>query len=112
CDTLLMVGTSFPYIEFYPKPGQAKAVQIDLDPKRLGLRYPIEVGLVGDSARSLAALNKLVKRKSDRDFLKKAQKDMREWNKTMEEQGTVKDKPMRPQVVAYELGKRLPANAI
>src|SRR6059058_6236448 len=58
CETLLIVGTSFPYIEFYPKPGEAKAIQIDLDPKRIGLRYPIDVGLIGDSARSLAEVNK------------------------------------------------------
>jgi pyruvate dehydrogenase (quinone)/pyruvate oxidase len=112
CDTLLMVGTSFPYIEFYPKPGNVKAIQIDLDPKRVGLRYPIDVGLIGDSARSLTELNKLLKRKSDRGFLQKAQKGMKEWNKMMHEQGTIKDKPMRPQVIAYELGKRLPSNAI
>jgi len=112
CDTLLMVGTSFPYIEFYPKPGDVKAIQIDLDPKRIGLRYPVEVGLVGDSANSLAELNKLLKRKSDRSFLQKAQKGMKEWNKLMEERATIKDKPMRPQVIAHELGKRLPSNAI
>ena len=55
CDTLLMVGSSFPYIEFMPKPEQARGVQIDLDPKRIGLRYPVEVGLVGDSRKTLAA---------------------------------------------------------
>jgi pyruvate dehydrogenase (quinone)/pyruvate oxidase len=112
CDTLLMVGTSFPYIEFYPKPGSVKGIQIDLDPKRLGLRFPVEVGLVGDSARSLAEINKLLKRKSDRSFLEKAQKGMRDWNKLMQERASVKDKPMRPQVIAQELGKRLPSNAI
>lgn len=112
CDTMLMVGTSFPYMEFYPKPGQAKAVQIELDPKRLGLRYPVEVGLVGDSARSLAELNKLLVRKKDRSFLETAQKGMREWNKLMQSRAQIKDKPMRPQVVAHELGKRLPSNAI
>ena len=112
CETLLIVGTSFPYIEFYPKPGEAKAIQIDLDPKRIGLRYPIDVGLIGDSSRCLAELNKLLKRKSDRSFLQKAQKGMREWNKRMQEQATTSDKPMRPQVIAYELGKRLPSNAI
>jgi pyruvate dehydrogenase (quinone)/pyruvate oxidase len=112
CDTLLIVGTSFPYIEFYPKPGEAKAIQIDLDPKRIGLRYPVDVGLIGDSARSLAELNKLLKRKSDRNFLQKAQKGMREWNKLMHERATNMDKPMRPQVIAHELGKRLPSNAI
>ena len=62
CDTLLMVGTSFPYIEFYPKPGKARAVQIDLDPARIGLRYPVEVGLVGDSRNTLRALLPLLKR--------------------------------------------------
>jgi pyruvate dehydrogenase (quinone) len=112
CDALLMVGTSFPYIEFYPKPGEAKAIQIDLDPKRIGLRYPIDVGLIGDSARSLAELNKLIKRKSDRGFLQRAQKGMREWHKLMQERAANMDKPMRPQVIAHELGKRLPSNAI
>ena len=112
CDTLLIVGTSFPYIEFYPKPGDAKAIQIDLDPKRIGLRFPVDVGLIGDSARSLAELSKLIKRRSDRSFLQKAQKGMRAWNKMMQEQGTIKDKPMRPQVIAWELGRRLPSNAI
>src|SRR5207248_7542640 len=73
CDTLLMVGTSFPYIEFYPKPGQARAIQIELDPMRIGLRYPAEVGLVGDSRRTLQALLPLIERKRDRGFLEHAQ---------------------------------------
>src|SRR5205809_6927934 len=71
CDTLLMVGTSFPYIEYYPKPGQARAVQIELDPMRIGLRYPVEVGLVGDSCRTLQELLPLLERKKDRHFLEK-----------------------------------------
>jgi pyruvate dehydrogenase (quinone)/pyruvate oxidase len=112
CDTLLLVGTSFPYIEFYPKPGQARAVQIDLDPARIGLRYPVEVGLVGDSRRTLAALVPLLTRKEDRRFLATAQEGMREWWKLMEERGTRPDKPMKPQVVAWELGKRLSSTAI
>jgi pyruvate dehydrogenase (quinone)/pyruvate oxidase len=66
CDTLLMVGTSFPYIEFYPKPGRAKGVQIEIDPMRVGLRYPVEVGLVGDSCRTLHDTLLLLKRKEDR----------------------------------------------
>src|SRR5205807_3804593 len=74
CDTLLMVGSSFPYIEFLPKPGQAKSVQIDLDPIKIGLRYSVDVGLVGDSRRSLEALLPLLERKKDRGFLEKAQK--------------------------------------
>src|SRR5919106_965093 len=72
CDTLLMVGTSFPYIEFLPKPGHARAVQIELDPSRLGLRYPVEVGLIGDSQRTLAALLPLLRRNEERRFLEDA----------------------------------------
>jgi pyruvate dehydrogenase (quinone) len=112
CDTLLMVGTSFPYIEFYPKPGQARAIQIDLDPTRIGLRYPIEVGLVGDSRRTLQLLLPALERKSDRGFLDKAQRGMNEWWELMESRGTRQDMPMKPQVIAWELGKRLPDNAI
>lgn len=69
CDTLLMVGTSFPYIEFMPKPGQARGVQIELDPKRIGLRSPVEVGLIGDSRSTLRELIPLLQRKQDRKFL-------------------------------------------
>src|SRR5207248_3400654 len=69
CDTLLMVGTSFPYIEFLPKPGQARAVQVELDPMRIGLRYPVEVGLVGDCRRSLQLLLPMLKRNEHRKFL-------------------------------------------
>lgn len=112
CDTLLIVGSSFPYIEYYPQPGQARCVQIDLDPKRIGLRYPVEVGLVGDSARTLRALLPRLKRNADRSFLDKAQAGMREWWRLMEERGTRKDTPMKPQVVAWELGKRLRDDAI
>jgi pyruvate dehydrogenase (quinone) len=112
CDTILIVGSSFPYIEFMPKPDQAKGVQIDLDPKRIGLRYPVEAGLVGDSRNSLRELNKLLKRKTDRGFLEKAQKGMREWWEMMERQGTRMDHPMKPQVVAWELGKHLKSDAI
>ena len=112
CDTLLMVGTSFPYIEFYPKPGKARGVQIDLDPVRIGLRYPVEVGLVGDSRRTLQALLPLLPRNEDRRFLEKAQEGMREWRELMEERGTRPETPMKPQVVAWELGKRLADDAI
>lgn len=112
CDTLLMVGTSFPYIEFLPKPGAARAVQIDLNPARIGLRYPVEVGLVGDSRRTLAVLLPLLARKEKRAFLEQAQAGMREWWELMEERGTRSEKPMKPQVVAWELGKRLRDDAI
>jgi pyruvate dehydrogenase (quinone) len=112
CDTLLIVGSSFPYIEFYPKPGQAHCVQIDLDAPRIGLRYPVEVGLVGDSIRVLRRLIPLLDRRADRSWLEKAQNGKAEWMKLMEERGTRQDMPMKPQVVAHELGKRLTDDAI
>jgi pyruvate dehydrogenase (quinone)/pyruvate oxidase len=112
CDTLLMVGTSFPYIEYYPRPGHARGVQIELDPMRIGLRYPVDVGLVGDSGRTLAALLPLLRRKTDRRFLERAQKGMRDWNALMDERASRSDTPMKPQVVAAELGRRLRDDAI
>jgi pyruvate dehydrogenase (quinone) len=112
CDTLFMIGTSFPYIEFYPKPGSARGVQLDIDSVRIGLRYPVEVGLVGDSRRTLQALAPLLNRKEDRSFLQTAQKGMKEWKELMGERATRADMPMKPQVMAHELGMRLPDNAI
>ena len=112
CDGLLLVGSSFPYIEFLPKPGQARGVQIELDPMRIGLRYPVEVGLVGDSRRALRALLPHLKRRSDRSFLETAQAGMKEWNALMDERASRRDMPMKPQVVAAELGRRLRDDAI
>jgi len=112
CDTLLMVGTSFPYIEFLPRPGQARAVQIELDAMRIGLRYPVEVGLVGDSRTTLATLLPLLKPRRDLRFLAKAQERMDEWRRLMDERGTRRDKPMKPQFLARELGLRLHTDAI
>jgi len=112
CDTLLMVGTSFPYIEFMPKPGQARGVQIELDPKRIGLRYPVEVGLIGDSRNTLRELIPLLQRKQDRKFLQAAQAGMKDWRELMERRATRTETPMKPQVVARELGKRLRSDAI
>ena len=112
CDTLLMVGTSFPYIEFLPKPADAKGVQIEFDPKRIGLRFPVEVGLVGDSRRVLRELLPRLTQKEDHRFLDKIQKEVQEWRKLMLERATRTDVPMKPQVIAYELGKRLRDNAI
>ena len=112
CDTLLIVGSSFPYIEFMPRPGQAKGVQIELDPQRIGLRFPFDVGLVGDSRNTLRELIPLLRRKQDRSFLQAAQAGMKDWWKVMEQRGTRRDKPMKPQVVAWELGKRLSDDAI
>jgi pyruvate dehydrogenase (quinone) len=112
CDALLIVGSSFPYLEFYPRPDQARAIQIDLDPARIGLRYPVEVGLIGDSKGSLRMLLPLLDRKEDRTFLGHAQRGTRAWRKLMEERGSRMDEPMKPQVVARELGRRLADDAI
>jgi pyruvate dehydrogenase (quinone)/pyruvate oxidase len=112
CDTLLIVGSSFPYIEFYPEPGKAKAVQVELDPKRVGLRYPVDVGLVGDSKRVLGELLPLLRKNDNSKFLDKAQKSMREWRELMDERGTRRETPMKPQVVTHELNKLLDDDAI
>ena len=112
CDTLLMVGSSFPYIEFMPKPGQARCVQIDINPIRIGLRYPAEVGIVADSRKTLQALLPHLRRNEDRGFLKKAQDGMKDWWEFMDKLGTSDSMPMKPQVVAHELGKRLRDDAI
>ncbi|MBV9669829.1 MAG: pyruvate oxidase, partial [Acidobacteriales bacterium] len=101
CDTLIMIGTSFPYIEFLPKPGKAKCVQIDIESTRIGLRYNVDVGLVGDAATTLQELIPLLERKADRSFLETAQKRMESWNELMQTRGTYPEKPMKPQVVTY-----------
>jgi len=112
CDTLLMVGTSFPYIEFLPNPTNVKGIQIELDPRRIGLRFPVEVGLIGDSARVLRELLPKLQRKQDRRFLEKAQEAMKDWREAMQQRATRMDVPMKPQVIAHELGKRLRDDAI
>src|SRR6185437_3422280 len=80
CDTLIMLGTSFPYMEFYPKPGDARTVQVDIEPTRIGLRHPADVGLVGDCRDVLRELLPLLREKSDGSFLREAQDNMRDWN--------------------------------
>ncbi len=112
CDVLIMLGTSYPYMEFLPKPGQATCVQVDIDPERIGLRHQVDVGLIGDCTAVLAALLPLIQRKDDRGFLEKAQKNMAHWNKLMTERGTRTDVPMKPQVVTYQLNKLLDNDAI
>jgi pyruvate dehydrogenase (quinone)/pyruvate oxidase len=111
CDALLIVGSSFPYIEYYPKPGQARIVQIDHDPKRIALRTPVECPLVGDAAAVLDNLIPRIQMKEDRSFLEKAQKGMQAW-RTRLEQGASDDLPMKPQVVARELDKLVRDDAI
>jgi len=113
CDTLLIVGSSFPYMEFMPKPGQARAVQIDCDAVRIGLRYPVDVGLVGDSKNTLSELLPLLKyNHQDRRFLKKAQRGMKRWRELMDERGHRDDIPMKPQVTAEMLAEHLDDDAI
>jgi pyruvate dehydrogenase (quinone)/pyruvate oxidase len=112
CDTLIMVGTSYPYIEYLPKPGDCKFIQIDSNAQRIGLRVPTEVGLVGDSKKTLKMLLPLLKRNSYRRFLERAQKGMKEWRELIEKEGTSTAMPMKPQVVGWELSKRTKENAI
>lgn len=112
CDTLIIAGSSFPYMEFYPKPGRARTVQIDIDPMRIGLRHPVDVGLAGECRSVLRALLPLIQKKKDQAFLRTAQKRMKQWNKLLEAQGTRKDMPMKPQVVVWELNKLLDRDAI
>ncbi len=112
CDALLMIGTSFPYPKYLPKPDQARGVQIDIDHTRIGLRYPVEVGLVGDSQPTLQALLPLLTRNTNRSFLEKAQKGMQSWNEYMEKEGERMDVPMKPQVVAHVLNELAAPDAI
>ncbi len=112
CDTLLMVGTSYPYMEYLPKPGECHCVQIDSNAQRIGLRFPAEIGLVGDAKKTLNQLLPLLKRNGYRRFLDRAQSDMKDWNKQIEKEGTDPASPMKPQVVGWELGKRTKENAI
>lgn len=111
-DTLLLVGTSFPYLSYLPDPQRVRGIQIDLNPERIGLRFPVEAGLVGDAKQTLALLLPLLRRHEDRTLLTQAQATMAEWWQLMAERGTSRDTPMRPQVVAWELGGQLSDDAI
>lgn len=111
-DTLLMIGTSFPYIEYLPKPGQARGIQIDIKPEKIGLRYPVEIGLVGDSKLILSALLPLLNQKDNLEFLKSKQHAMKNWNRLLEEKSTRTDKPIKPQVIAKAVSDELDDNAI
>ena len=112
CDTLLMVGSSFPYSEFLPEEGQARGVQIDIDGRMLGIRYPMEVNLVGDSAETLRALLPRLERKEDRSWREQIEGEVAEWWKLMEERAQLAADPINPQLVFHELSKRLPDGAI
>ncbi len=112
CDTLLMVGSSFPYGEFLPKEGQARGVQIDIDGRMLSLRYPMEVNLIGDSAQTLRALIPYLHRKTDRSWREKIEQNIRDWWKLVEERAMLEAPPLNPERVFLELSKRLPDTAI
>jgi pyruvate dehydrogenase (quinone) len=112
CDTLLMIGSGFPYSEFLPKEGQARGVQIDLQPDMLSLRYPMEVNLLGDAAETLSALLPLLEYKTTRTWRKKVEGWRANWEKTLEKRALAKAKPINPQRVVYELSPRLPDHAI
>jgi pyruvate dehydrogenase (quinone) len=112
CDTLLMVGSNFPYSEFLPKEGQARGVQIDIDGRMLSIRYPMEVNLVGDSAETLRALIPLLERKKDRSWRKEIESGITEWWKVLETRAMQDADPINPQRVFWELSPRLPDNCI
>ena len=112
CDTLLMVGSSFPYSEFLPEEGQAKGVQIDIDGRMIGIRYPMDVLLVGDSKEALTALIPLLRHKEDRSWREKVEGSVADWWRLIEERALKSADPINPQRLFYELSKRLPENAI
>src|SRR5207253_6813676 len=112
CDTLLMVGSSFPYSEFLPDEGQARGVQIDIDSRMLSLRYPMEVNLTGDSKETLRALIPLLKRKRNRQWREKLEKEIVDWWKLLEARAMIDPKPVNPQRVFWELSPRLPERCI
>ena len=112
CDTLLMVGTGFPWAEFLPKDGAARAVQIDIEPAMLGLRYPTEVNLHGGAAETLAALMPLLRRQDDRTWREEIERGVGKWWKTLEARAMVAAKPINPQRIVWEMSPLLPDDAI
>jgi len=112
CDTLLIVGSSFPYSQFLPEFGQARAVQIDLDASLIGLRYPVEAALVGDAQATLSALLPQLRPKSDRSWREQVERNVARWWDTMERQAMLSAKPVNPMRVVWELSERIPDNAI
>jgi pyruvate dehydrogenase (quinone) len=112
CDTLLVVGSNFPYSQFLPPFDQARAIQIDLDPTMVGMRYPFEVNLVGDAAATLRALAPLVQRKEDRSWRETVEGNVSRWWEVMQRRAYTSADPINPELVFHELSPRLPGNAI
>jgi pyruvate dehydrogenase (quinone) len=112
CDTLLIVGSTFPYVEYYPKPGQARGVQIDRDATRIGLRFPVEVGLVGDAQRTLRLLVARLKAHADRSFLELAQRRKRDWDRLLETSAQDSQEVLTPDRLARDVGRRLADDAL
>ncbi|HEX6039096.1 thiamine pyrophosphate-requiring protein [Longimicrobium sp.] len=112
CDTLLMIGSGFPYTEFLPREGQARGVQIDIDASMLALRYPMEVGLVGDAAQTLALLAPMLERKEGRGWRERIEGWKKEWERTVDERADAPAHPVNPQRVIRSLSERLPDGAI
>ncbi|MBB2829967.1 UNVERIFIED_ORG: pyruvate dehydrogenase (quinone) [Rhizobium esperanzae] len=112
CDTLLMIGSGFPYSEFLPEEGQARGVQIDINPDMLSLRYPMELGLTGDAAETLRALLPLLRENPDRSWRETVEKDVAAWWKTLDERAHVEANPVNPQRVVSELSLQLPDNVV
>ncbi len=112
CDTLLIVGSNFPYTQFMPQFGQARAIHIDIDGTLIGMRYPTELNMVADAATALDALIPLLQRKQDRSWQEKIEKNVTRWWGTMERQAMLSAKPVNPMRIAWELSERLPSNAI
>ncbi len=112
CDTLLMVGSGFPYSEFLPEPGSVKAVQIDIDPKMLSIRYPMDIPLVGDAKETLRELIPLLERKQDRSWRESIEANVKDWWEVLEARAKNDGKPINPQRVFAELSSRLPDNCI
>jgi pyruvate dehydrogenase (quinone)/pyruvate decarboxylase len=112
CDTVLILGSTMPWEEYYPTPGQARGVQVDLKPDRLGLRYPVEIGLVGDVKTTLQGLLPLLRRNADRSFLTEAQQRMNQWHTLLNQIASSGRSPLRPQMVIRALSDLLPDDAV
>jgi pyruvate dehydrogenase (quinone) len=112
CDALLILGSGMPYLEYYPKPGQARCVQVDRDPERIGLRYPVEIGLIGDVQTTVAALLPRLRKRTDRSFLETTQGRMRDWRATLAKVEAQRSTPLKPQFVVARISPLLASDAI